>query len=145
MRTYGKWWLRPHIITHATGKVRIQTSGALFESGSVHRIVRDISRFSSVKHNRVFRKEAGLGHNRLLSSPCHFIIHRNHTVEARESEILTSPDILMLPEILTHSEILTSPVILTLSEILTQSEILTSPDILTLPEMLTQSKMLTSP
>jgi len=74
----------------------------------------------------VFRTEAGLGHNRLLSRPCHFIIHRNHTVEARQSEILTSPDILTLPEIPTQSEILTSPVVLTLPEILTHSEILTS-------------------
>jgi hypothetical protein len=85
----------------------------------------------------VFRTEAGLGHNRLLSSPCHFITHRDNTVEATESETLASPDILMLPEILTQSEILISPVVLTLPEILTQSEILTSPDILTLHEILT--------
>lgn len=48
MREYGKWWLRPHILNPCDRKGKnsdVSSLGALFESGSVHRIDRDFRGF----------------------------------------------------------------------------------------------------
>ena len=48
VRAYGKWWLRPQILNPCDRKGKnsdVSSLGALFQSGSVHRIVRDFRGF----------------------------------------------------------------------------------------------------